>query len=46
LDGLILSDHSFVPNSEIEVRILGAVKMIDGGETDTKIVTVIDSDPR
>ncbi len=46
LDALIISDQSFIPSSEVPIRILGAMKMIDGGETDTKIIGVIDVDPR
>lgn len=46
LDALVISDHSFMPGVEIPIRILGAIKMIDGGETDTKIIGVIDVDPR
>lgn len=46
LDVLVISDHKFFPGVEIPVRIIGAVKMIDGGETDTKIISVIDVDPR
>ncbi len=46
LDALVFADHSFLPGSEVPIRILGAMKMIDGGETDTKIISVIDVDPR
>ncbi len=46
LDALILSDHEFLPSVEVPIRVIGAVKMIDGGETDTKILGVIDVDPR
>lgn len=46
LDVLVISDHSFGVGVEVPVRILGAVKMIDGGETDTKLIAVIDVDPR
>ncbi|NQX83467.1 MAG: inorganic diphosphatase [Mycoplasmataceae bacterium] len=46
LDVLVLSDHKFLPGTEVPIRIIGAVKMIDGGETDTKILGVIDVDPR
>ena len=30
----------------VPTRIIGAMEMIDGGETDTKLITVIDCDPR
>ena len=46
LDVLVFADHEFMPGVEVPVRIIGAVKMIDGGETDTKILAVIDVDPR
>lgn len=46
LDVLVLSDHEFLPGIEVPIRIIGAVKMIDGGETDTKVLGVIDVDPR
>ena len=46
LDVLVFSDHNFIPGSEVPIRVIGAVKMIDGGETDTKILGVIDVDPR
>lgn len=46
LDGLVISSHSLIPGSEVPIRILGALKMIDNGETDTKLITIIDVDPR
>lgn len=46
LDAIVISSQGFYPKSKVKVRILGAMKMIDGGETDTKIITVIDVDPR
>ncbi len=46
LDVLVFSDHELLPGVEVPIRIIGAVKMIDGGETDTKILGVIDVDPR
>ncbi len=46
LDVLVFSDHEFLPGVEVPIRVIGAVKMIDGGETDTKILGVIDVDPR
>lgn len=46
LDGLVIADQSFVPGAIVKVRIIGAVKMIDAGETDTKIIAVIVNDPR
>ena len=46
LDGLVIANDSFLPGSECTVRILGTMEMIDGGETDTKIISVFDGDPR
>ncbi len=46
LDILIISDHSFAPGCQVPTRIIGAMKMIDDGETDTKLIGVIDCDPR
>lgn len=43
---MVIADQPFFPGSHVDVRVLGAMKMIDGGETDTKLITVIDSDPR
>ena len=46
LDALIISDQTFIPGCVVPTRIIGAMEMIDGGETDTKLITVIDCDPR
>lgn len=46
LDSLVISNHSFLPGVEVEVRVLGVMHMIDGGETDSKIISVINNDPR
>lgn len=46
LDALVISDHSFMPGVVVPVRVIGAMEMIDDGETDTKLITVIDCDPR
>ncbi len=46
LDALVVSDHSFMPGVNVPVRVIGAMEMIDDGETDTKLITVIDCDPR
>ncbi|MCV3743704.1 inorganic diphosphatase [Ureaplasma sp. ES3154-GEN] len=46
LDALVIADQAFNPGINVPVRLLGAMKMIDGGETDTKLITVIDCDPR
>lgn len=46
LDVLVIADQSFMPGIVVPTRILGAMTMIDGGETDTKLIGVIDCDPR
>ncbi len=46
LDVLVFSKQSFIPGSIVKTRIIGAMKMIDNGETDTKLIGVIDVDPR
>jgi len=46
LDCLVISEHSFLTGVEVPVRIIGAMEMIDGGETDTKLIGVVDCDPR
>ncbi|MGL4951275.1 MAG: inorganic diphosphatase [Mycoplasma sp.] len=46
LDIVIISDQSFIPNSLVPTKVIGALEMIDGGEIDTKLVGVIDCDPR
>ena len=46
LDVLVFSDQPFMPGVEVPIKIVGAVKMLDDGETDTKILGVIDVDPR
>ena len=40
LDVLLFSPESFVPGSVVQARIVGAMKMIDAGETDTKLIAV------
>ncbi|MDQ0513674.1 inorganic pyrophosphatase [Mycoplasmoides fastidiosum] len=46
LDALVIADQAFQVGSIVPARILGAMSMIDGGEKDTKLITVIDVDPR
>lgn len=45
LDVLIICSEKLVPMSIVEVKVLGAVEMIDQGEKDDKIIAVIPSDP-
>ena len=40
LDVLIYSKQQFIPNVLLEVKIVGAMKMIDDKETDTKLIGV------
>ena len=46
LDALVIADQPFLPGVVVDARILGAMEMIDNGETDTKLISVIDCDPR
>ncbi|MCR8613069.1 MAG: inorganic diphosphatase [Mycoplasma sp.] len=46
LDVLIYSDNNFVPGVSINVKVIGAMKMIDDGETDTKLICVHADDYR
>lgn len=40
LDVLVYSQESFMPGTSLEARVIGAMKMIDDGETDTKLIAV------
>lgn len=46
LDVLVYSSETFLPNTSLNVRIIGAMKMIDSGETDTKLIGVHADDYR
>ncbi len=46
LDVLVYSEESFIPNVSLNARIVGAMKMIDEGETDTKLIAIHDDDYR
>jgi inorganic pyrophosphatase len=46
LDVLVFADQSFQPGIVVPTKIIGALEMIDGGETDTKLIGVIAVDPR
>lgn len=46
LDVLVFADQPFSPGIAVPTRILGAMHMVDDGETDTKLIGVIDCDPR
>ena len=40
LDALVLTREPIVPGALIRVRAVGVLRMIDGGETDDKLITV------
>lgn len=46
LDCLVIADQSIGTGIVVPTRIIGAMEMIDDGETDTKLIGVIDCDPR
>ncbi|MCU4117163.1 inorganic diphosphatase [Mycoplasma zalophi] len=46
LDVLVYSQETFMPGVSLEARVIGAMKMIDGGETDTKLIAVHADDYR
>ncbi len=46
LDVLVYSQEKFLPGVSLNARIIGAMKMIDDGETDTKLITVHANDYR
>ncbi|APJ38591.1 inorganic diphosphatase [Mycoplasmopsis pullorum] len=46
LDVLLYSSETFAPGVKLNARIVGAMKMIDDGETDTKLVAVHADDYR
>ncbi|WKX02547.1 inorganic diphosphatase [Candidatus Mycoplasma mahonii] len=44
LDVLVYSGETFMPGVSLNARIIGAMKMIDDGETDTKLIVVHSDD--
>lgn len=46
LDVLLYSPETFTPGVVLNARIIGAMKMIDSGETDTKLIAVHADDYR
>lgn len=46
LDVISLATYPTMPGVEVNVRILGSIKMIDAGEIDTKLFGVFSDDPR
>ena len=45
LDVLIIGNASIIPSAHVELKIVGAMKMIDEGETDTKLIAFLSDDP-
>ncbi len=45
LDVLVIAKGAITPTTLVEARIVGAMKMIDEGETDTKLIAFVDDDP-
>ncbi|MEX0940768.1 MAG: inorganic diphosphatase [Candidatus Babeliales bacterium] len=45
LDILILCSEALLPLSIVEATVLGAIKMLDGGQQDDKIIAVASNDP-
>ncbi|WP_412031403.1 inorganic diphosphatase [Metamycoplasma buccale] len=46
LDVLVYSSETFLPGTSLNARVIGAMKMIDSGETDTKLIAVHADDYR
>ncbi|MFA6408242.1 MAG: inorganic diphosphatase [Candidatus Paceibacterota bacterium] len=46
LDVVVLTTHPLVPGLLVEVRPIGIMPMVDGGEADEKIIAVASGDPR
>ncbi|AWX42826.1 inorganic pyrophosphatase [Metamycoplasma cloacale] len=46
LDVLVYSSETFMPGTSLDARVIGAMKMIDSGETDTKLIAVHADDYR
>ena len=46
LDILVLSTSSTFPGCIVKARLLGYLEIIDRGETDEKLISVVDTDPR
>lgn len=46
LDILVLSSSKTFPGCIIEARVLGYLDLIDNGDNDEKVISVVNSDPR
>jgi len=45
-DAVVFSTYPLLPGSLVEARVVGLMEMIDNGESDNKIITVNNNDPR
>ena len=45
LDVCLLSEFPIVPGALVDCRVIGVVRLIDGGEADDKIIGVVNGDP-
>lgn len=46
LDIIVLTNRPVYPMTLVEARVIGVLRMVDGGEKDDKIIAVYDGDPR
>jgi len=46
LDILVISNAATYPGCVVQARVLGYLKMIDNGEYDYKLISVVNADPR
>lgn len=46
LDAIVIGNEAWVPNTILDCRILGLMPMIDEGFEDSKLICVIENDPR
>ena len=46
LDILVLSSSATFPGCIVKARVLGYLEILDRGETDEKLISVVDTDPR
>jgi inorganic pyrophosphatase len=46
LDIMVMASSSTIPGCLIRARVLGALKILDTGEPDTKIIAAVENDPR
>lgn len=46
LDVLVICSEDLLPMTKVDARVIGVIKMIDGGEGDDKIIAVANDDAR